>query len=653
MLSGLRSLIKSKFGVVVAALFLIVIIFAFTSGDLSNFTSSVTGDDSSGSVAVVGGKPIDQQTLTQSMQVAFQRIQQQQPTATMGLMIAQGALDDVLNDLVDRVAVGVWGQKHGIVAGDRLIDSEIASIPAFAGVDGKFSQDTFKQALAQRNITEQSLRDDIAQGLIARQLVVPAGFGTVMPKALAERYAAMLGESREGAIIEVPALAFAPQGDPSAAQLNAYYNAHITRFQRPERRTVRYALFDEAAMKNVPAPTDAEIAAQYQKDQAQYAAQNLRSVTQLIVADQNTANAVEAEVKGGKSLDDVAKAKGLSTAKVGPLDNNAFANQISQPVANAIFAAPSGQLLPPQKGVLGWYVIRIDSVTTKPAQSLDQVKADIAKTLATAKQTAAFSAMLSKIQSQFDGGAGLPDVAKAMGLEVKTSEPITADGKVYGKPQEALAPELVPVIKTAFSMEQNQPQVAEAVRGKSVILFDVSQIDESAPAPLAQIKGDVAQAYKLDAGFDAAKGAALKVRDAVLKAKDPAAGLSAAGKPLPPVQPIGLSRAVLTQMMQQGRQIPPPVSLLFHMAQGTVKVQAAPDKRGWFVVFLKTVKPGAQVPPQAIASAQTELGQQQGDEYTQALTKAIRKDVGVIKHPAAIKTVVQQLGGNAPAASTN
>ena len=65
----------------------------------------------------------------------------------------------------------------------------------------------------------------------------------------------------------IPSAAFAPKGDPTAAQLTAYYNANKADFIRPERRVLRYAVFGDEALGNVE-PTDAEIAARYDRDRA-------------------------------------------------------------------------------------------------------------------------------------------------------------------------------------------------------------------------------------------------------------------------------------------------------------------------------------------------------------------------------------------------
>jgi peptidyl-prolyl cis-trans isomerase D len=170
-------------------------------------------------------------------------------------------------------------------------------------------------------------------------------------------------------------------------------------------------------------------------------------------------------------------------------------------------------------------------------------------------------------------------------------------------------------------------------------------VQPAAPAPLAQIKDDVKLAWSIDAGSKAAKAAAITMQAAIRKGQTVEQAIAATGKKLPPPQPVSMSRPTLAAALRSGRQVPPPVSLMFHMAKGTVKVQAAAGDRGWFVVLLKDVVPGKVDSPQMIKSAQSELGQQLGQSYATALGAAMRKDVGVKRHEAAIKSVSDQLAG--------
>jgi peptidyl-prolyl cis-trans isomerase D len=643
MITLLRRLINSGLGVTIAIGFIVILGLGFAAQDIfsNKLNSGVTGGEY---VAKVGGERISTSQLGQAANNAMESAKQQNPTLTMKSFVAAGGLERTLKELLDRTALGVFGKQHGIVASDRLVDSEITKIGAFRGPDGKFSDAVFKQAIQQRGFTEKMLRDDLSQGLTGRQLIVPAGFAAVAPREMVLRYAALLLEKRTGAIAMVPSAAFAPKNPPTEAELQAWYNKNRSQFIRPERRVVRYATFGEEALKNVPAPTDAEIAARYNANKAQFAALETRRLTQLIAPTQAAADAIAAEVEKGKTLEAVAAEKGLSTSKLAALSQEALAAQSSQTVAQAAFAAASGKLATPAKSLLGWHVLRVDAIERRAEKSLEQARPELVQQITAEKRRNAINDLSAKIEDEFDNGGNLTEVAKDMSLTLKQTPPLTADGKVFGEEGKTAPPELAKAVQTAFAMErENKPQLAEIVPGKTFLVFDVTQIVPSSPALFAEVRNDVVIGLGLEQGLAAAKAAAEKVASQTRQNGNLGGAVAALGKPMPPVQQVDMPRQ---QLPQDRSKIPPALTLLFSMAKGTVKILPAPSNRGWFVVQLKDIVPGKiEANDPSLATAQREFAQIAGEEYQQLLIRAASAEVGIQRNETAIKSVRTQLAG--------
>lgn len=644
MLQSFRSALKSKVGAAVAIGFLVLIAVAFASADITgtNFGGVAGGDR----VATVGKERVDTATLSQAASSALENLKAEDPTLSMKSFLAQDGLARVLEEIIDRTALAEFGRLHGIVAGARLVDSEIAQMDAFKGPDGKFSEAAFRQALQQQGISEALVRSDLAQGLVARQLLVPAAFGARVPEEMARRYATLLRESRSGSVALLPAAAFAPRDMPTDTQLQEFYTRKSGTFIRPERRVIRYAVFGEDALKTAPAPTDAEIAARYEANKAKYAASELRRVTQLIVPTEAAAKAIVTEVAAGTPLEKAAAAKGLAVAGLEPLPRDGFAGQSSQAVADAVFAASRGAIATPARSGLGWHIVRIDAIDSRPQQTLEQVRGELTTQLAAEKRRAAINDLSARIEEEFDNGGTLADTTKDLALTIESTPAITADGAVYGAPERTAPPVLQKVLATAFAMEkEGEPQLAEVEAGKTFLLFDVTDIQPSAPAPLAEIRNDVIAAWMLEKGAAAARAAANKVIEEARKGKELGAAVAGLGVSLPPVQPVAMPRQQLAAMQAQG-QVPPPLALMFSMAAGTVKMLAAPGDQGWYLVALKSIEPGRVDPKDPIiAASQRELGAVSGREYAEALRRAIRAEVGVERNEAAIKAVRTQLNG--------
>ncbi|OBX20837.1 peptidylprolyl isomerase [Erythrobacter sp. QSSC1-22B] len=643
MLLFFRSFFKSKFGLAITFAFLGLIAFAFASSDVAN-TGTFGGVAGGERVAVVGDDRIDSAELVQSANSSLDRLRQENPALSMPAFIAQGGLEEVLDQLIARYSISTYAEKFGLRAGDNLINSEIRQIGVFRGADGNFSADAYNQALAAQGLSDAIVRQDIGSGLLAQQMLVPASFGATIPRSLAARYARLFKERRQGAIGFLPSGAFFPDDDPTAAQLQAYYQENRGNFIRPERRVIRYALFGEDAIEAAIVPTDAEIAARYQENRAQYAASETRSFTQLIVPTQAAAQSIRQRVAGGASFEAVAQEAGFRASTLEQQSRAEIADEASPAVAQAYFDAASGAITEPTRSALGWHVARVDAVDTAQGRSLAQVRDELATTIREEKRVRALVDLAAQIEERIDEGETLTAIAQDLGLDVRNTRPVTADGGIYGTQGETIAEEIEPVLATAFQMEESQPQVGEVARGESFAVFEAAAITASAAAPLAEIREDVVTNWKLAQGSQAARAAADRVLARLRGGATMARALAAEDVTVPAAEQIDLTREDLARQAEQ--RIPPPLALLFSMAQGTSKRLEATNDLGWFVVDLDAIELGEMADDDPlIAQAQSQLGDTVGQEYTDQLVIAMRETMGVERNQTAIDAVRRQLTG--------
>jgi peptidyl-prolyl cis-trans isomerase D len=642
MLGFFRSIFHSKIGVGITLGFLVLIALAFASADITGASfGGIAGGDR---VATVGDQRIGSAELTKAVNGAFERTREQSPGLTIQRFVASGAIGQVLDDMIDRSGLFEFGRRHGISASDRLVDSEIVKIPAFQGPDGRFDEDAYRRLLGQQGLTDQMIRDDIAQGLVAKQLMVPVAFGAQVPASLAQRYASLTKERRTGQIVLLPSQAFAPTSRPGPDVLAAFYAAHRASYTRPERRVIRYASFGEDAVKAVPAPNDAEVAKAYAANRQAYAPSETRTVTQVVLPTEAAARAVAGEVAKGTPLATAAKSKGLlpSTAS---FTREALTAQTSPALSEAVFSAKSGALAGPARSALGWHLAHVDAITAKPGKTLEQARGEIAEQLATAKRHAALSDLSAKLEDQLDKGASLADVAKDMGLTVTATAPLLANGQLFGQPGKTAPPEIARVVPTAFQMErEGQPQVAEVEAGKRFVLFDVGQITPAAPPPLAEIQPQVAQDWALSQGSDKARAAAGQVIAALSRGTPLPQAIAGLGVKLPPAQTVDTTRQLLLTTTKG--QVPPTMALLFSMARGTAKPLQGAGNQSWYVVRLDSIVPGAvNADDPQLPAVRRELALLTGREYADEFRRAVRAEVGAKRNQAAINAVTRQLVG--------
>ena len=641
MLQFFRSFFKSKVGIAVILAFLGLLAFSMASSDVLNnaVTGGVSGDSQ---VSVVGDRRINANDLATRVSDQVASMRQTNPTLSMESFIADNGLTDILEAMISESAVSDLAQRFGLRASTRLVDSEIVSVAgSMRRLDGEIDADAFRAALRQQGISEETYRDRLMTDLLARQMVGPVRISPSMPQSIVRRYAQSQSETRSGAFAVLPASAFAPRGNPTDAQLQAFRTANAADFTRPERRVIRYAVFGEEAFGNTPPPTEAQIAARFERDSAQYAAQESRRFTQLVAPTQAAAQAIVAEVRAGTALEASATSKGLSTVEV-PLTTQAdLASAASQAVATAGFGAASGAITGPAQGSLGWYVLRVDAVERRAARTLAQARGDIATALAVELRREALNDTTARIEDEFSEGRSLSEVATELGVEVVSTRPVTEAGLVYGT-QEAAPAAIAPVLSVAFEMEEGEPQLAEAVPGASFIIYDIADITPAAVAPLADIRTELVAAWRTEQGQKAAGEAAARVQARIEAGSTLAAALQAEEIDVPAPQPIRLSTADL----QRRERVTRPEILFFMMAQGSSKVLEAPEGGVWFVVQLDTIAaPQMAANNPLVTQASASLASTLAQEYVAQFVGAVRAAVEIDINQTAVDAVAAQLTG--------
>ncbi|MBL4792832.1 peptidyl-prolyl cis-trans isomerase [Citromicrobium bathyomarinum] len=641
MINFFRSFFQSKLGLALTIGFLVLIALAFASADVST-TGTFGGLSGTNNVAVVGDEEITTADLRQSTDNALRQVQANEPTLSMEQFIEDGGLTQVLDTLLDRVAVSEFGRLVGLRAGENLINSEIMQLPAFRGADGNFSQDLYQQALRSQGLTDQIVRDDLSDGLIARQVLIPAVFGAKFPDSIVRRYAAQLRESREGSVAILPSELFVPENEPSDEQLETFYRENRSDFIRPERRRIRYATFGADALDERTQPTDAEIRQRYEENAEIYRASEERTFTQVIVPTRQAAESFRERIQGGASINAVASEAGLEASEIGPIVKEDYAQSANAAVANAVFGADEGDVAEIARSPLGFHVVRIDDVTAIPARSLQEARPEIAEALRNEKQRRALNELASEIENRVSGGESFREVAEALDLEVQTTAQLTASGAVFGEQGET-APELVqPLVATAFQMEEGQPQIAEVETGETFVLFEAASITRSAAPPLAEIREDAIARWKLAEGAKAAKAAAERILKRVDEGSTLAAAVRAEETRLPPPQPLSITRE---ELMQQQRPNPP-LALFFAMTEGTAKRLAVPNDGGFFIVSLDEItQANIEDDDPLIAQARSGYGEVLSREYGDQLRVAIRSDVKVERNDDAVASLRREMTG--------
>ncbi|MGY4396338.1 peptidyl-prolyl cis-trans isomerase D [Sphingomonas sp. UYAg733] len=647
MLSLIRRLINSKVGLFITFAFLAIIGLAFAAGDISGINGQAgapTGD----TVATVGKQKLTETDLSMRAENEMENFRQQQPGLDIVTFVNAGGLDGALNRMINNFAMEQFGQSQGMVVSKRVVDGQIASIPGLQGLDGKFSPQIYQQLLIQKRLTDAQIRADIARETLTQQLIFPISRASQIPQQLALPYASLLLEKRHGEVGFIPTQAMGAGATPTDAEVATFYKRNITRYTIPERRSIRYAIVTHDQLTASTTPTDAEIAAAYQAQRAKYAATEKRTLVQVIVADQGAATALAAKIKAGASIEAAARAAGLEPATLTGVEKAAYAGQSSPALADAAFGAAQGAVVGPLRSLLGFSIVRVDGIEKVAGKTLEQAKPELVPALTKEKTTQAIGSIHDAIDDAISGKATFDELIAGQKLTAKATPPLLSDGRNPDDATVKAAPDFLPVVAAAFAVEQgDSPQMVPIDQEGGFAVVTLERIVPAAAPPLTQIRPAVAHDFAIDRARRAARQVAAAIVAKVNKGMPVTQAFTESGVKAPPVQKLDASRA---QLAAAGRQVPPPVALMFSMTEKSAKLLELGENQGWSIVYLRQIERGnATNQPGIIAATRNDLGKVIGREYVEQFSQAVRAQVGVKKNAKAFDAVKAALTGQSSA----
>ncbi len=611
------------------------------------------GGQGSQTLARVGDQRVTDTDLSTVIDSEYRRAAREQTDLDRGQFVDQ-AFQPLLERMISQAAITDFAHSHGLVVPREMVDRIIVGMAPFQNVAGRFDEAAFRQTLSQQGVTEQQLRDDIESSEIMRMVLSPVGSQVRAPRAIATEFASLLLEQRRGSFGQVPTSAFTANINPSDQEIAQYYQRNQRLFAIPERRVIHYALLDRNAFGDRVRATDQEIAQQYQQNQAQYGPRETRNLQRVILADENAARQFAQRVRGGTSFADAAQQAGFAAADINfpQQTQQAFTTVSSAEVANAAFAAQQGAVVGPFRTPLGFQVVRVDGIAQTPGRALADVRAEIAAAIEQRKLAEALIAAEERIQERLDNGESFEEVARAEGLTLQTTPPVTRTGQAPGargpdgQPFQFPA-DLAVVLQTAFDMEPDGDPLMEVVEPNArVAIVGLANIVPSAAPPLAEIRDQVRQRLIQQTALQRARQAADGIVQRLNSGMAPAQAYAQAGVPLPAPQSITRRRLDLSRA---GQAVPPPLTLLFSIPQGRARILAGPEGSGWLIVHHQQRTPGnAATSPEGgalVASVQQQFNQTGTLEVQEQFARAIQGTTDIRRDENRINALRQQLRG--------
>ncbi|MEO6581700.1 MAG: SurA N-terminal domain-containing protein [Sphingomicrobium sp.] len=643
MLASFRRVSKSTVGSIIMVLFVVAILASFAMGDIANVRSGSLGMNSS-TLAKVGSQQITDRDLSRSMERRLAEVRQQNPEAVYATISAD--FEPILTSLIDQSTLQAFADKFGFTLSKRLVDAEIANIPGTKGLDGKFSEAAYQRFLTQQRMTDQEVRQLISGSALQRMLLTPVATNARVPVGFATPYTSMLLEARQGEVAIVPITLFQAGLKPTDADLQRFYGSNRNRYMVPEQRVLRFAKIGPEQVVGVNA-AEPEIAAYYQANQATYGTKEIRVISQAVVQDRNSANAIAARARSGAGFVAATAPAGLSAAdiSVGPQTRGEFAAVAGGAVAAAAFSGPAGGIVGPIRSDLGWHVVKVDSVKREGGKTLADARGEIAAKLTADKRKEALTDLVTKVEDAIADGSNYAEAAGQAKLTVTETPLITAGGAARDNPGYRLPAEFATALKGGFELTQDDDPVVETLaKDAGYVLVAPARIVAAAPAPLATIRARVAAEWVDQQAVERARAVALAIAAKVARNVPLAKAVAEAGVALPPVRPVGARRLDLSQL---GDNVPAVIRMLFTLGAGKSRLVPDPQQPGFSIVKVNRIVPGnALTQPLLVARVQSEFQQAIAEEYARQFLAAARAAIGVKRNDSAIAAAKKRISGS-------
>jgi peptidyl-prolyl cis-trans isomerase D len=589
-------------------------------------------------VAEVGGVKITQAQFQREYQARYQELVQRMGPNFRADQVPRAQLrDDALKNLVQAEVWKQYTHDTGYRIDDAGLRAWLEAMPYFQD-KGQFSAERYKAVLSSVGQTPERFEAAQRQQLPQEQLrgaVLDSAFVTPREGEAAWK---LLHQQRVFSYVKFEPAKYQSAVSVSDDQVKQRYEQKKDGYKAPERIKLAYV---ELALDELPkaTPPSADVlkAIYEARKAALFSTPEQRRASHILIAfgadkdaAKKKADQLYAKLKAGADFAESAKANSDdpgSKGKGGDLGWVKHGMMVAK-FESALFAlGKAGDLSEPVQTEYGWHIIKLEEL--KPAATSPFEDAAVQKQLLDLYQQqdalTRFSDMSGKLdQLSFENSASLDPVAKALGLQVKTTDWFTRKGG-----QDVAANQAV--IAAAFS-----PAVVQDGENSKPIALDpqhlvvVRKAEYEAPRQLAQ--AEVAEQIRTELRDEGAKAKAQAGVDALLKSVNEGQTFEAATKA------AGLTAVSPGAVQRDNKDLPQPLlTAVFGMPHPTAGKlaygQASLDDGTVAVVALSAVnapQPQSTEQDSVRSSGQQQRSARAGAElaaYREAVEKQVKVEI--------------------------
>lgn len=488
MLNALR---QKSAGIVMKGLFVLIVLSFAVWGveDVFRIGASTT-------VASVGDTDIGVETFRDRFNRELQRAGSQigRPLSPADAR-AIGLDRRVLGEMMAEATLQERARQLGLAAPDSAVADSIMQDPTFQGANGAFDPNRFNQILRANGLNE-PMYVAMQRDLMLRQQIVDGAVGGVRsPDVLTEAVFRHQNERRSASYVLLPGSDGADIAAPDETALKAFYEERKGTFQEPERRTLTLIAVTPEALAAKETVSDADVQARYEQEKDRFGTPERRTVERITFPSLAEAQEASAKIKAGATFEEIATARNVAAADMS-LGTVTKEQILDQPIADAAFSLPQGQVSEPIEGQFSTVLVRVTGIEPAVVKTFDEVKEEIRAGIAAERAQDKILTLHDEIEDGRASGATLAEIATKHGLDIRTIEGIDRQGRTADGPADI--PGGATLINDAFQSDVGVENNPVQIEDGGYVWFDVTRIDPARERTYDESKDDVLARWRAE-----------------------------------------------------------------------------------------------------------------------------------------------------------
>jgi peptidyl-prolyl cis-trans isomerase D len=495
-----------KYTKVIAIPMFLLIILAFILVGVDGYTGFGNGG---ATVATVGSHSIKEAEWEAAHKSEVDQLRNSMPNLDPKLLDSAEARYVTLERLVrDRVLTEAAISAH-LNTSDARLARELQQNPTIAALrrpDGTLDIERYRQLAASQGLSPEGFEARVRNNLTLRQLESGLLGTSFSAPSVADVSLNAFFEKREVQIVSFSAKDFASKVSPTDAELEAFYQSNQALFQAPESASIEYAVLDLDAVKKTIMVNEEDLKSYYEQNVARLSSKEERRASHILIsapkdmaaADRqkakDRAQALLAQVrKAPNAFAEVAKKNSQdpgSAASGGDLDFFARGAMV-KPFEDAAFALKKGDISDVVESDFGFHIIKLTDIKAAKQPSYEELRANLEAELKAQQAQRKFAEVAELFTNGvYEQSDSLKAVAERLKLEVKTASNLQRNPS-EGSKGILNNPKFLAALFTADSIEKKRNTEAVETASNQLTSGRITQYTPARTLPLAEVRGAV------------------------------------------------------------------------------------------------------------------------------------------------------------------